>query len=275
VTDLAAIPSATHPQYVFDNSWRDELARLEAAQQLLDPGTLRQIDALGARPGWHCLEAGAGAGSVAVWLSDKVGAQGHVTATDIETRFLQAEGRPNLDVRRHDLRYDELPADEFDLVHARLVLEHLPKRDHVLSRLVRALRPGGWLLIEAIDYVSGAPISQRGSDLFARTLHERLELMREAGLDPYYGRKLPAELRARGLLEAGAEGRAWIMEGGSVAARWFRFSMAQLRDRLSSSGRLSAAEIDEMLDLFEDPEFAAWTPVIVSSWGRRPEVANV
>jgi hypothetical protein len=27
-----------------------------------------------------------------------------------------------------------------------------------------------------------------------------------------------------------------------------------------------------MLELFEDPKFAAWTPVIVSAWGRRPLV---
>jgi SAM-dependent methyltransferase len=271
---LAANTSSTDPQYVFDNSWRDGQARLEAAQQLLDSGTLRQIDALGARPGWHCLEAGAGAGSVARWLSDRVGAQGRVTATDIETRFLQSESRPNLDVRRHDLRTEELPRDEFDLVHARLVLEHLPERDAVLSRLVDALRPEGWLLIEAVDYVSGAPISRHGSDLYARTLHERLQLMREAALEPFYGRQLPAELRARGLLETGSEGRVWIMEGGSVPARWFQLSMAQLTDRLTSSGRVSASEIDEMLDLFEDREFSAWTPVIVSAWGRRPEEAN-
>jgi SAM-dependent methyltransferase len=266
---MAATTSTTDFQYVFDNGWRDGLARLEAAQQLLDPGTQRRIEAFGDCGGWRCLEAGAGAGSVALWLSDRVGVLGSVTATDIETRFLQAASRPNLDVRRHDLRTEELPGDEFDLVHARLVLEHLPERDRVLSRLFRALRPGGWLLIEAVDYVSGAPISQRGSDLFARTLHRRLELMREAGLDPYYGRQLPAELRARGLLETGSEGRVWIMEGGSAAARWFGLSMAQLRDRLISSGRLSASEIDEMLDLFEDPKFAAWTPVIVSAWGRR------
>jgi SAM-dependent methyltransferase len=272
---LAANRSATDSHYVFDNNFGDELARLEAAQLLLDAGTLRQIEGLGVGAGWRCLEAGAGAGSVALWLSDRVGAQGRVTATDIETRFLQAEGRPNLDARRHDLRDDELPVDEYDLVHARLVLEHLPERGNVLSRLVRALRPGGWLLIEAVDYVSGAPISQRGSEVFARTLHARLELMREAGLDPYYGRQLPAELRARGLLDTGYEGRVWIMEGGSAAARWFQLSMAQLRDRLSSSGRLSLSEIDVMLDLFEEPEFSAWTPVIVSAWGRRPEVANV
>ncbi|HZM84459.1 MAG TPA: class I SAM-dependent methyltransferase [Candidatus Limnocylindrales bacterium] len=39
----------------------------------------------------------------------------------------------------------------FDVIHARAVLTHLPERDEVLARLVAALRPGGWLLIEDVD----------------------------------------------------------------------------------------------------------------------------
>jgi 2-polyprenyl-3-methyl-5-hydroxy-6-metoxy-1,4-benzoquinol methylase len=42
----------------------------------------------------------------------------------------------------------ELPAGRYDLIHARLVLSHLPQRRDVLARLVQALRPGGWLVVE-------------------------------------------------------------------------------------------------------------------------------
>lgn len=45
-----------------------------------------------------------------------------------------------------------LPAGAFNLVHARLLLEHLPQRDEVLRALVRALRLGGWLLVEDFDW---------------------------------------------------------------------------------------------------------------------------
>jgi ubiquinone/menaquinone biosynthesis C-methylase UbiE len=92
--------------------------------------------------GWHCLEVGAGGGSIATWLCDRVGAAGHVVATDIDPRFLDAVGSPNLEVRRHDIASDPLPEAAFDLVHTRLVLVHLPEREAALRRIVRALKPG-------------------------------------------------------------------------------------------------------------------------------------
>jgi trans-aconitate methyltransferase len=39
----------------------------------------------------------------------------------------------------------------FDLVHARLVLVHVPDRARALATMVAALRPGGWLLVEDAD----------------------------------------------------------------------------------------------------------------------------
>ena len=52
---------------------------------------------------------------------------------------------------------DDLPDAHFHLIHARLVLIHLPERDAVLERLVTALRPGGWLVIEDFDVLSLLP----------------------------------------------------------------------------------------------------------------------
>jgi SAM-dependent methyltransferase len=51
-------------------------------------------------------------------------------------------------VARHDITADAIPLARYDLIHARLVLSHLPQRRDVLVRLIEALRPGGWLVIE-------------------------------------------------------------------------------------------------------------------------------
>jgi SAM-dependent methyltransferase len=71
--------------------------------------------------------------------------------TDIDERYLESLHVPNLEVRRHDIVTDPLPEAAFDLIHARLVLIHLPQREEVLSRLVAALKPGGWLVDEEFD----------------------------------------------------------------------------------------------------------------------------
>jgi len=48
----------------------------------------------------------------------------------------------------------ELPERSLDLVHARLVLMHIPERRRVLERIVSWLRPGGWLVVEELDWMA-------------------------------------------------------------------------------------------------------------------------
>src|SRR6266516_3180461 len=114
---------------------------------MLDPITTGRLTSTGVGPGWRCLEVGAGGGSVAGWLAARVGGgvgpPGHVLATDINPAQLRPG--PGLEVARHDIVRDPLPDAAYDLVHARLVLQHLPERQAVLARLARTLRPGGWL----------------------------------------------------------------------------------------------------------------------------------
>ena len=76
--------------YRFDHAWREERARLARIEQALDPWTIRSIEATEPRPGWRCLEVGGGGGSIAEWLTGRVGPTGHVVATDLETKSLDA-----------------------------------------------------------------------------------------------------------------------------------------------------------------------------------------
>ncbi len=135
--------------YVFDTMEATERERLEAQAALWDPFTFRQLEQTGISQGWCCLEIGAGTGSVAFWLVDRVGPNGHVVATDIETHWLAPS--TNLEVRHHNVVDDPVDRSGYDLVHARLVLEHLPQRRTVLAKLVEGLRPGGWLVVEDYD----------------------------------------------------------------------------------------------------------------------------
>jgi SAM-dependent methyltransferase len=249
----------------------DQRARLKAAEDLLDDGTMRILERGGAAAGRRCLEVGAGGGSIARWLAERVGPNGVVVATDINTRDLDSGQHANLEVRQHDITRDELEQSSFDLVHARLVLEHLPQRELVLQKLVQALRPGGWLVVEDVDYVSAVPISEHGAREHAHSQSVRLQAFSAAGVDHTLGRQLPARLRALGLVNVGNEGRVWVMEGGSAGARWFRLSLAHLRPRLVGAGMLTDEEVERMLELFDDPNWSAFSPIILAAWGRRSD----
>lgn len=139
--------------YLFDNEASEAGRRFAALSELFAPTTFRHIDALDIGPGWRCWEVGAGGPTVANWLARRVGVSGSVLATDINTSWVSEHLDHTVEVLRHDVTQDEPPSEQFDLVHARLVLSHLPARDGALERMIASLRPGGWLLVEDFDIV--------------------------------------------------------------------------------------------------------------------------
>src|SRR5262245_66628462 len=58
--------------YPISNADPDEERRLTLLESLVDPGTIQRLSNLDVGPGWRCLEVGAGRGSIAKWLSEKV-----------------------------------------------------------------------------------------------------------------------------------------------------------------------------------------------------------
>src|SRR5262249_37819277 len=149
--------------------------------------------------GWHCLEVGAGAGPIAEWLCHRVGTNGKVVATDLQTKFLETIEAPNLEVRRHDVTADDLERETFDLVSSRKVLEHLAVPSSALGRMVEALRPGGWLLVEDSDLASFMRVSFPHRQRFEQAYAKFLEALRSAGFQATLGVRLGDELRALGL----------------------------------------------------------------------------
>jgi SAM-dependent methyltransferase len=262
--------TTTKKLYTFDNSGSQAATRFSALADIFDPGTIRHLTEVGVGNGWHCLEVGAGGGSIATWLCDRVGSNGHVLATDIDTRFLETLNRSNLEVSQHDIESDPLPQAKFDLVHFRLVLGHLPNRDEVLGRLVTALRPGGWILAEEFDSWSLRPdhsINEAETSLKAFAAMQAV--MGRHNFDGYYGRRLAARLRAHDLAEISAEGRVFMYEGGTSGADLTRAAISQTRDEMIEAGAISAAEFERELLKLSEPDFMMPSPVMWAVRGRR------
>jgi ubiquinone/menaquinone biosynthesis C-methylase UbiE len=164
-------PMPAGQKYVLDNAAEETRRRFEGLSKVFNPGTFRLLAERGVTSGWRCLEVGAGSGTVAAWLGERVGPSGYVLATDINPRFAEERGSPNIEVRRHDVTADPLPEAAFDFMHARLVLIHLPTREAVLRKLISAVKPGGWPLIE--DFDSYAIVPDAGLDPAEEVLKSR------------------------------------------------------------------------------------------------------
>ena len=258
----------TDSAYLYDQGWERERERLAGIEALWDPGPRRLIEALGIAPGWRCLEVGGGGGSIVEWLSERVGDEGHVLATDLDTRFIDAIDAPNVEARRHDILAGELPEAHFDLVHARLVLEHIPQREQALERMAAACRPGGWVLIEDYDW---SCYGTHPSTTAARRVTEAVlgYMEQVAGFESGFGRRLVAALREAGLADVDADGRVRVIGAGHPGADFFRLSLEQLRAPLLEAGAVSESDARQALELFDEPGMTLLTPLLLAAWGRR------
>jgi SAM-dependent methyltransferase len=251
-------------KYGFEHDKQERLAGFEATW---DPGTRALLESLGAGPGSRCLDAGAGGGSIAVWLADRVGPDGSVLAVDIDTTHVEPLAGGVLDVRRHDLLRDDLPAESFDIAHERSVISWLGDSG-VIERLVASLAPGGWLLVEDLDWAICG--SADGSPTVAKAYEAIIAAVERVGYDRHYGRTMLQRLDRAGLEQTGSEARSYVVRGGSPGTAFERFSLLAYRDALIESGALTASEFDETIRYLEDPEKLILTPVMFAAWGRKP-----
>ena len=169
---------------------------------------------------------------------------------------------------------DDLPVGAFDLVHLRLVLAWVADPALALERLVAALKPGGVIVAEEMDFASVAPdprVDPNARAAFERYLDGHNALLRDRhGFDRFYGRRVAGDLAASVLVDIGSEGRVGMWRGGEPGGLVWRLSLDQLRDGLLDGGYAQAADLDVVAAALEDPAFSFMSQVTMAAWGRRP-----
>jgi SAM-dependent methyltransferase len=257
--------------YLLDNAQAESAQRMRLLARMFDAPTQRALLATGLAPGWECLEVGGGGGSVATWLAERVAPGGSVLCTDIDPRHVPAGTPLNLHVLRHDIVRDELPAARFDLIHARLVLIHIPERMAVLEKLVAALKPGGWMVIEDFDSSCLLP------DPVVSPIESRLDAFEalrayfaSGGADSRFGRKLYGHFRGLGLESVTAEGRVTMWDGTNDGAVLMRTNFEQVAANLVGGGFISAERLNADIARLGDADYAAPSPVMWTVAGRKP-----
>jgi SAM-dependent methyltransferase len=249
-----------------------ERQRLDSLERVYDPGTIESLCRVGIESHWRCLELGAGAGSVARWLAAQV-PDGSVLATDIDTRFLEGIQTTNLRVLRHDVVREEFPAESFDLIHARLVLSHLPDRAQVLRKLLSWLTPGGVLVVEGMCWY---PVHSSNNDVYRTAMNAYDQATaRLVGTDSSWMRGLPQLLGKLGFMDVRVDLHAHPVQGGSDLADMWRRTVGMARDRAVEAGLATSADFDAFDCLMEDPAFYDHAPLIVCTWGHRPEFEEI
>lgn len=250
--------------------------RFGALAEIFDPVTIRHIRELGIGPEWDCWEVGAGGATIPQWLAAQCGPSGSVLATDLDLSWLASEPEPAaggaFEALIHDIGSDAPPDRQFDLIHARLVLVHVPQRLRALTSMVSCLRPGGWLLIEDADpgLQELTCIDEHGpAQVLANKLRRDFRtLLAGRGAQTDFARTLPRRLRDIGLHDVGAD--AYFPISAPAATVLERATVQQIGDELISSGLATLGEIEQHLANIDAGPMDFATSPLISAWGRKP-----
>ncbi|MDX2679010.1 class I SAM-dependent methyltransferase [Streptomyces sp. NY05-11A] len=242
--------------------------RIDFGALAYDDFTLARLRALGAGPGWRCLDVGAGTGTVSRRLLDEAGVAS-VLAVDRDVRFLTERAVPGLDVLKADIAAPYFAPGRFRLVHARFVLMHLPERDRLITRLAELVEPGGVLVLsDAVDLTCdttpGTP--------YTAVMRAMWQGLRAAiGTDVSWVPSYPHLLREAGLASVAAEVHVPPLLPGSPISRFWADTWERSRAWMLATGLVDDAAVDEAIRYLGSDECAALSAGMLTAWGRKPE----
>jgi ubiquinone/menaquinone biosynthesis C-methylase UbiE len=251
--------------------------RLRVLSRVLRPSTNALLTRAGLRRGMTCLDAGCGGGDVAFDMARTVGVRGKVAGTDIDEAKLaiarseaRQQGLFNVEFFRADLQ-KEVPPGVYDLAHARFLLTHLPEPAAALANLRTALRPGGAIVLEDVDFTGyfchpEVPAFRRYVELYTALAARR-------GGDPNIGRRLPELAAAAGFEDVEMNVVQHASTHGDVRLV-SALTMENIADAVVAEGLAAEDEVAEVVA--EMHRFAAMpgaigaTPRVFEVWARRP-----
>jgi sigma-B regulation protein RsbU (phosphoserine phosphatase) len=244
-----------------------EQARLTRLQGLLNASSLRQLALDG---GERVLDVGSGLGNLSRAMArlgaTVVGIERDTAQIAESARQADAAGEAHLvDVRQGAAAEPPLTEDEwggFDIAHGRFILEHVRDPQAVVRAMMRAVRPGGRLVLEDDDH----DVMRLWPALpsFTELWHAYIGVYEDLGADPYVGRHLVSMLH-----EAGAEEtRARQLNFGGchddpafgMLVENFVGIIEGARDGIVESGRMTAEAFDDAIVAFRD-------------WSQRPDAS--
>ena len=134
-------------------------------------------------------------------------------------------------------------------------------------------RPGGWLLLEEVDFVwtdvGMQPICpERYCEPYIRVWKAAVAYMKERGFDGHWGRHLAPFLREAGLRDVAGE--ASMLIGDSDLTLAMRLTVGRLGPALIEGGSVSVKALADFDDLMRDPDVLFTGSPTFSVWGRRP-----
>jgi ubiquinone/menaquinone biosynthesis C-methylase UbiE len=256
-----------------------ERARLLAQGEVHRAETEALLDRLELPVGGRAVDFGCGPLGVLDMLSRRVGPAGDVIGLDSEPRMIgfaqrsvAERGLDNVTLIRADARAAGLKADSFDLAHERLVLITLTSLQAVVDEMVRVVRPGGWVIMQNVDWITWA--CEPAHPAWDSLLDALVKTWKSIGLNPSAGRRMPALLRDAKLTDVTIEVSVHTQHAGEPNQLLLLRFIDIFRDQIVRGGTLDAPQLTrltaELTEHLARPETFTLQPLLFQAWGRKP-----
>lgn len=251
--------------------------RLRILARVMRPTSLALLHRAGLRAGMNVLEIGCGGGDLAFDIASVVGPNGHVLGTDIDQTKLDLAAQEAAEHQLTNVKFQladiaaSAPDARFDFIHARFVLTHLTNPAQAFAHIRAALRPGGTVVVEDIDF--RGYFCYPDSAALWRYVHLYTEATKRRGVDANIGPRLPSLLAAAGfeniqvniVQPAGFEGEVKLITP---------LTMENIADAVLAEGLATADEIDrivaELYAYARTPGTIGCMPRVFEAWATQP-----
>jgi ubiquinone/menaquinone biosynthesis C-methylase UbiE len=223
----------------------------------------------------RCLDVGCGTGEVTLQMARMVGPSGKAVGMDIDEPYLE-QARQEAARRRFNIVFQQGDAlnlcveSTYDLVYTRYLLTHLNKPEFAVERMIKAIRPGGTIVVEDVDFPGH--VCYPHCPAFERYVELYQAVVRLNGGDPTIGPRLYGLLKEVGASQLSVDiSQPTFCEGeGKLVAQ---ITMEHIRETVVSAGLASHTEIENIvseLDAFaRSPDTIMSIARVFQVWGNR------
>jgi SAM-dependent methyltransferase len=248
--------------------------RLRLLARICHQPTLALLERAGLKEGYRCLDVGCGSGDVTMDIARRVGPTGRAIGIDFDEDILrlareEALGHRVQNVEFRHQRAETLDETGYDLVYARFLLTHLGEPHQTLRAMVNAVRPGGVVVVEDVEFSATFCFPPHAA--FERFVRWVCETMRRRGADPDIGPRLPGLFGTAGLAEVAMHLAQVPLYRMEEKKPFFDITMLQIRNAALAEGVVTSEEFDTTYAAFQaltaDPDSVCAMPRTWQVWG--------
>ena len=266
------------PDYVLGAS-TPERQRLLMQCELLKSDARWMLDQIGVDKNWWTIDVGCGPLGILDLLAESTGPGAEVIGLERDPNMLEfghelmaQRGLDSVRLIQGEAHDTGMPTSSFDLAHARLLLVNVPDPMGVVAEMARIARPGGWVALEEVDWLSW--VCEPMHPAWARLLQINAEIWGKRGMDVFIGRKLPRMLIQAGLTDVQSKIHVPVYRSNHQY-QFLLLAFSKInRSEMIEKGYTTDQEFTELTEslhahLSREDTFTTWS-LFYQAWGRKP-----